>query len=61
MRGKVLWAVGVTLFIAANAWATVQRGYWAVGGEAFFLLLPLYVRAARVIVEEERKSGGHDW
>lgn len=39
---KVLTVAGVALFAAANAWATSQRGYWAVGGELFFLLLPLY-------------------
>lgn len=61
MRGFSVWSVaGVALFIAANVWATAQRGYWAVGGEVLFLLLPLCVRAARVIAEEERKSGGYD-
>lgn len=60
MRGKVLWVAGVALFIATNAWATFQRGYWAVGGEALFLLLPLWAWAARVIVEEERKGDSYD-
>lgn len=60
MRGKVLWVAGIALFIAANAWATAQRGYWAVGGEAFLLPLPLWVWAVRMTVEEGRKGGGYD-
>ena len=36
-----LLAVGVVLFKQANAYAYAQRGYEAIGGEGFFLLLPL--------------------
>lgn len=61
MRGFSAWsAVGAALFVAANALATFQRGYWAVGGEAFLLLLPLWVWAARVIAEEGRRGDGYD-
>ena len=51
---RVLSLVGAALFVAANVWATAQRGYWAVGGEAFFLALPAYVWMARSIIEVER-------
>ena len=51
---KALAAVGVALFVAANLWATTQRGYWAVGGEVFLLALPAYVWAARYAIECER-------
>ena len=53
---RVLALAGVALFVAANIWATTQRGYWAVGGEAFFLALPAYVWMARSIVEIEREE-----
>lgn len=36
-----LLAVGIVLFKQANAYAYAQRGYEAIGGEGFFLLLPL--------------------
>lgn len=51
---KVLSAIGAALFVAANVWATTQRGYWAIGGEALFLALPAYVWMARSIIEIER-------
>ena len=50
---RVLSLVGAALFVAANVWATTQRGYWAVGGEVFFLALPAYVWMARVVIEAE--------
>lgn len=53
---RVLSLVGVALFVAANVWATTQRGYWAVGGEAFFLALPAYVWMARSVIEIEREE-----
>lgn len=53
---KVLTVAGVALFAAANAWAASQRGYWAVGGEALFLALPVYVWMARVVIETEREE-----
>lgn len=53
---KVLSAIGAALFIAANVWATTQRGYWTVGGEAFFLALPAYVWMARIVIETEREE-----
>lgn len=51
---RILSFVGAALFVAANVWATTQRGYWAVGGEMFFLALPAYVWVARGIIETER-------
>lgn len=53
---RVLSLVGAALFVAANVWATTQRGYWAVGGEAFFLALPAYVWMARIVIEAEREE-----
>jgi hypothetical protein len=41
---------GVLLYILAAKCALAERGYFAVGGEAFFLLLPvLYYVVATVI------------
>lgn len=51
---RVLSVIGAALFVASNVWATAQRGYWAVGGEMFFLALPVYVWMARSIIEIER-------
>lgn len=53
---RVLSFVGAALFVAANVWATTQRGYWAVGGEMFFLALPAYVWMARSVIEIEREE-----
>lgn len=50
---KMLSMVGAALFVAANAWATTQRGYWAVGGEAFLLALPAVAWFVREIVMVE--------
>jgi len=51
-----LTVAGVLLYKAGAAYALRERGYYAVGGEAFALLLPvLYcaaVRAVRDIVRE---------
>ncbi|WP_300608184.1 hypothetical protein [uncultured Oscillibacter sp.] len=41
---------GVLLYILAAKYALAERGYFAVGGEVFFLLLPvLYYVTAMVI------------
>ena len=53
---RILSLVGAALFVAANVWATTQRGYWAVGGEAFFLALPALVWMARIVIEIEREE-----
>lgn len=53
---KVLALVGIAMFVAGNVYATSLRGYWAIGGEAFFLLLPLYVWAFVGMVRDERKE-----
>lgn len=53
---RILSLVGAALFVAANVWATTQRGYWAVGGEAFLLALPAYVWMARIFIETEREE-----
>lgn len=53
---KILSAIGAALFVAANVWATTQRGYWAVGGEAFFLALPALVWIASSVIEIEREE-----
>lgn len=45
--------VGAVGFVAANSAATVSRGYDAIGGEVFFIILPVLwwiaERAARDI------------
>lgn len=53
---KTLSVIGAALFVAANVWATTQRGYWAVGGEAFFLALPAYVWMVRSVIDIERED-----
>ena len=39
-RVIVLYLLGAALFIAAFAYATVQRGYIALGGEVFMFFVP---------------------
>lgn len=49
-RYVLLTAAGVLLYKAGAACALRERGYFAVGGEAVFLLLPvLYCLAAAVV------------
>lgn len=49
-RYALLTAAGVLLYKLGAAYALRERGYFAVGGEAVFLLLPiLYCLAAAVI------------
>lgn len=49
-RYVLLTAAGVLLYKAGAACALRERGYYAVGGEAVFLLLPvLYCLAAAVV------------
>ena len=49
-RYVILTAVGLLLYKAGAACALRERGYYAVGGEAVFLLLPvLYCLAAAVV------------
>lgn len=49
-RYVILTAVGLLLYKAGAACALRERGYFAVGGEAVFLLLPvLYCLAAAVV------------
>lgn len=56
-----LLAVGIVLFKQANAYAYAQRGYEAIGGEVFFLLLPLLwyliTTTIRDTLREIRKEG----
>lgn len=49
-RYVILTVAGVLLYKAGAACALRERGYFAVGGEAVFLLLPvLYCLAAAVV------------
>lgn len=53
------YAAAVALFLWWSGIAYADRGYWAVGGEAFALLLPLLVAAVDCILQdaaEEREE-----
>lgn len=52
-RRRVEWAVAVTLFAAAAAYAFLQRGYLAAGGEFGLLLLPALIEGALALREVE--------
>ena len=46
MKGRfnmIMTAMGLAMYLVLHEVATVQRGYEAIGGEIFFLLLPLWV------------------
>lgn len=46
--------LGAVLFAAAHSWATAWRGYEALGGEIFLLLLPLWAWMAELAVRSGR-------
>lgn len=51
-----LTAAGVLLYMAGAAYTTRQRGYYALGGEALALLLPvLYCTVARTVRDIARE------
>ena len=50
--------VGLVLFVAAHAAATEARGYSAIGGEMFLIILPLALYAIHRIKTEEGKENG---
>lgn len=52
---KRIWIPTLLLFVAASAYAYAQRGYFAVGGELFVLMLPLVVKFVRIAIEEEAR------
>lgn len=63
VKYAALTVAGVILFRAGAAYALAERGYKAIGGEVFALLLPLlyYVISEIVrdwVLEFEEESGG---
>ena len=56
----VLTVAGVLLYKLGAAYALRQRGYFAVGGEALTLLLPVLYYVAAVMVRDIIKDGGED-
>ena len=42
-------AVGFILFSVSHHFATLDRGYAAIGGEIFLLFMPVYVYAVRAL------------
>ncbi len=49
-----LTAVGITMFFAFNKIANNMRGYKAIGGEFFFILLPLFYIIFEAVINEMR-------
>ena len=43
---------GVLLYIMAAKYALTERGYFAVGGEVFFLLLPVLYYVATTVIHD---------
>ena len=58
----LLSVVSVSLYITAAKYALAERGYFAVGGEAFLLLLPVFYYLISTMIHdavaEYRKSKG---
>lgn len=56
----ILSVIGAILYIMAAKYAFIERGYFAVGGEAFMLLLPVFYclvsSLIRDVMTEYRKS-----
>ena len=55
-----LAVAGVLLYKLGAAYALRERGYYAVGGEALALLLPVLYYVAAVMVRDIIKDGGED-
>ena len=55
-----LTLAGVLLHKLGAAYALRERGYYAVGGEALALLLPVLYYVAAVMVRDIIKDGGED-
>ncbi len=55
-----LAVAGVLLYKLGAAYAMRERGYYAVGGEALALLLPVLYYVAKAMVRDIIKDGGED-
>ena len=55
-----LAVAGVLLYKLGAAYAMRERGYYAVGGEALALLLPVLYYVAAAMVQNIIKDGGED-
>ena len=55
-----LAVAGVLLYKLGAAYALRERGYYAVGGEALALLLPVLYYVAAVMIRDIIKDGGED-
>ena len=60
MKYGALTVCGVLLFRLTAAYALAKRGYYAVGGEALALLLPVLYYVAAVMIRDIIKDGGED-
>ena len=56
----VLTVAGVLLYKLGAAYALRERGYFAVGGEALTLLLPVFYYCAEAMVRDIIKDGGKE-
>ena len=59
-RYAFLTAAGILLYKLGAAIALRERGYYAVGGEALALLLPVLYYVAAVMIRDIIKDGGED-
>lgn len=46
---------GIAIFILTHDYATDIRGYDAIGGEAFLLLLPVYIYFGKMAYNEQKE------
>ena len=55
---KAIALVGATVgaFMMAHEVATIQRGYEAIGGEAFIWLIPFAIAVVPIVTEPFRKG-----
>ena len=49
-------AVGAALFVVTSVLASARRGYPAVGGEAVFLLAPLWWLLVKSVLDQARED-----
>ena len=56
IKYAILTACGVALFIVLNHYATASRGYRAIGGEGFLVLLPVLWWIAEALIRDTRNE-----
>lgn len=61
MKYLLLSLLGILLYRIAAEWTLQARGYFAVGGEAFLLFLPVFYYIISESIKDFIREVKHDW